>query len=167
MKSLNIWSNIYQHVHVHVGFSKQCRWESNSSNLYIEMLTPWKRLWPPKFRPRGSSWPSTHKKLKNTAWHKASLGEGYSRIYKWGPFNSQIGDNGVFLLLINTIQYNHIIAQMCLLIWTGFSGECCGPLASCFIYPFIFSPKNFPTLNMPMQYLLMIFFRNLFVELLM
>ena len=34
--------------------------------IYIEMLTPWKRPWPPKFRPRGSSWPSTHKKLKNT-----------------------------------------------------------------------------------------------------
>ena len=43
------------------GVSKQWRWESYSLNLYIEMLTPWKRLWPPK------SWPSTHKKLKNTA----------------------------------------------------------------------------------------------------
>ena len=36
-----------------------------------------------------------------------------------------------FLLLKSTLWYNHSFEQMFLLIWTGFSGERCGPWASC------------------------------------
>ena len=49
-------------------------------------------------------------------------------IYKYGPFSFHKWDSAwVFYLLINVIWYNHL----CLLICTSFSGERCGPLASC------------------------------------
>ena len=64
--------------------------DSLKKTLTSKMLTPWKRLWPPKFRPRGSSWPSTHKKLKNTAMYTYEIiGKVLARylytIYCW-PF---------------------------------------------------------------------------------
>ena len=36
-----------------------------------------------------------------------------------------------FRLFKSTLWYNHSFEQMCLLIWTGFSGEWSGPWASC------------------------------------
>ena len=38
----------------------------------------------------------------------------------------------VFLVSKSMLWCNHSFEQMCLFIWTGFSGEQCGPWASCF-----------------------------------
>ena len=66
----------------------------------------------------------------NQTWHKASLGEGDSSMFKWRapPFSKERWKTLTKLkhLLLQNI-YNH----MCLLIWTVFSGERCGPWASC------------------------------------
>ena len=60
------------------------------------------------------------------SWHKASLGEGGSSFFNEEPINSHKVINVLFFSL-SRLWYNH----MCLLIWTVFSGERCGPWASC------------------------------------
>ena len=67
----------------------------------------------------------------NQTWHKAFLGEGDSSFCKKGPFNYKIGDDW-FLFSKSTLRYNYSFEQICLLILTGFTGERCGPYASCY-----------------------------------
>ena len=68
----------------------------------------------------------------NQTWHKASLGEGDSNSFKWRVRPFPRGDN------YKTAK----IHNMCLLIWTVFSGERCDPWAS-FWNDFIWIAERF------------------------
>ena len=63
----------------------------------------------------------------NQTWHKASLNKGDLSLFNKEPMNCH-NVNNVFFFSYSTLWYYH----MCLLIWTVFSGERCGPWNSCF-----------------------------------
>ena len=72
----------------------------------------------------------------NQSRHKSFLDEGDSSFFKWIKSNSHKVNN-FFSFSLLMLLYNH----MCLMIWTVFSGEWCGPWASCFNFWILFFSK--------------------------
>ena len=106
-------------------------WVIGEINTYTPARTLALELWNTKNTlMKSKSLLQNHWVYFNQTWHKASLGERDSRFYNKDHLimkKEMIG----FLLSKSTLWYNHRFEQMCLSIWTGFSGERCSPWASC------------------------------------